>query len=99
MEEKKRRKNNSKQDFIEATLLISMFKETIETNARLTGKMDKICVDLKENTRATSTLLNHLGGIPASVDKMKSTVNLIKYGLLPVLVSLVGLILFFALRK
>lgn len=97
---KSKQKNNpKKEEVLEATLLISMFKETIETNAKLTGKMDKICVDLKENTKATNNLLNHLGSIPASVDKMRAAISLIKYGLLPVIVSLVGLIVFFAFKK
>lgn len=96
---KQKNTSGSKGEIIEAHLLVGMFERTIETNVALTSKMDKICDNLTENTRAMSTLLNHLGSIPASVDKMKATVNLIKYGLLPVVVSLVGLVIFFALRK
>lgn len=92
----KRKSNPGKGDVLEATLLVSMFKESIEMNAKLTSQMGVICECLKENTKATTKLLNHLSSIPAVMDKIKGTVNLIKWGLLPILLSLTGLAIFFA---
>lgn len=97
MPPKAKKKNNpGKGDVLEATLLISMFKETVETNAKLTSQMGVVCECLKENTDSTNKLLNHLSGIPAIADKIKGTVNLIKWGLIPIILSLTGLAIFFA---
>lgn len=94
----KRKDNPGKGDVLEATMLVSMFKESIEMNAKLTSQMGVICECLKENTGETKKLLNHLSSVPEVVDKIKGTVNLVKWGLLPVVGTLIGLILFFALR-
>lgn len=85
-----------KGDVLEATLLISMFKESIEMNVKLTTQMSVICKSLEKNTDSTSKLLNHLSGIPACLNKIKGTVNLVKWGLIPILLSLAGLVVFFA---
>ena len=99
MAPKTKRKNNpGKGDVLEATMLVSMFKESIEMNAKLTSQMGVICECLKENTGETKKLLNHLSGIPAVMDKIKGTVNLTKWGLLPIILSLIGLTVFFASR-
>ena len=97
MPPKAKTKNNpGKGDVLEATLLVSMFKESIEMNVKLTSQMGVICECLKENTSETKKLLNHLSSIPAVMDKIKGTVNLIKWGLLPIILSLIGLTVFFA---
>lgn len=100
MPAKPKRKNNpgNKGEVLEATLLISMFKETVEMNAKLTSQMGVVCECLKENTYTTSKLLNHLSGIPKCLDKIKGTVNLMKWGLIPTILSLIGLVAFFATR-
>lgn len=100
MPAKPKRKNNpgSKGAAIEATLLVSMFKETIDMNAKLTSQMGVICECLKDNTDSTNKLLNHLSGIPKCLDKIKGTVNLMKWGLIPVIGALIGLTLFFATK-
>lgn len=97
--EKRKGNNPGKGAAIEAALLVSMFKEAIDMNARLTSQMGVICECLKENTGTTKKLLNHLGGIPAIADKVKGTVNLIKWGLLPIILSLIGLTVFFASKQ
>jgi len=100
MPPKAKTKNNpGKGDVLEATLLISMFKETVEMNAKLTSQMGVVCECLKENTGETKKLLNHLSGIPAIADKIKGTVNLIKWGLIPIILSLTGLAIFFASKQ
>lgn len=97
MPAKSKRKNNpGKGDVLEATLLVSMFKESIEMNAKLTTRMGIICECLKENTNSTNKLLNHLSGIPKCLDRIKGTVNLVKWGLIPIILSLTGLAIFFA---
>jgi len=99
MPPKTKRKNNlGKGDVLEATLLVSMFKESIEMNAKLTAQMGVICECLKDNTDSTNKLLNHLSGIPACVKQIKGTVNLTKWGLIPVILSLIGLVAFFATK-
>jgi hypothetical protein len=99
MPPKTQRKNNpGKGEVLEATMLVSMFKETIETNAELTARMGIVCDCLKENTGETKKLLNHLSGIPVIANKIKGTVNLIKWGLIPVIMGLIGLTCFFAAR-
>ena len=92
----KGKNNPGKGAAIEAALLVSMFKESVEMNAKLTAQMGIICECLKENTGETKKLLNHLSGIPKTLDRIKSTVNLVKWGLLPILLSLAGLAVFFA---
>jgi len=92
----KKGNNPGKGDLLEATLLISMFKETVEMNAKLTAQMGVVCECLKENTTSTNKLLNHLSGIPACLKRIKGTVNLMKWGLLPIILSLIGLVAFFA---
>ena len=100
MPPKAKTKNNlGKGDVLEATLLVSMFKESVEMNAKLTSQMGVVCECLKENTGETKKLLNHLSGIPAIADKIKGTVNLIKWGLLPIILSLTGLTIFFASKQ
>jgi hypothetical protein len=94
----KKENNPGRGDVLEATLLISMFKETVEMNAKLTSQMGVVCECLKENTASTKKLLNHLSGIPAIADKIKGTVNLIKWGLIPIILSLTGLAIFFATK-
>jgi len=99
MPPKNKGKNNpGKGDIIEATMLVEMFKESIEMNVKLTSQMGVICECIKENTSETKKLLNHLSGIPAIADKIKGTVNLIKWGLIPIILSLTGLTVFFATR-
>lgn len=100
MPSKTKRKSNpgSKGAAIEAALLVSMFKESVEMNAKLTARLEIICECLKENTGATNKLLNHLSSIPAVMGKIKNTVGLIKWGLIPVILSLIGLTCFFATR-
>lgn len=88
--------NPGKGAAIEAALLVSMFKESVEMNAKLTAQMGIICECLKENTDSTNKLLNHLSGIPACLRQIKRTVNLVKWGLIPIILSLTGLTIFFA---
>lgn len=95
---KKSGKENSGNSALQANIITEMFIKTIETNTMLTSKMDKICVDLKENTKATNTLLNHLGKVPEVLGRVGNTVNLVKWGLLPLIISLIGLVIFFAVR-
>lgn len=94
----KKKNNPGKGEVLEATLLISMFRESVGMNAKLTAQMGVICECLKENTDATRKLLNHLSGVPEVMKKIKSVVILIKWGLLPVILSLIGLVAFFASR-
>jgi len=97
MPAKTKGKNNlGKGAAIEAALLVSMFKESVEMNAKLTVQMGVICGCLKENTGETRKLLNHLSSVPAVMKKVKDTVNLIKWGLIPTILSLIGLVAFFA---
>ena len=86
-------------EVLEATILVSMFKESVEMNARLSTKLDKICNDLKESTKSTNKLLNHLGSVPIMVDKIKSAVNVIKYALIPVITTLLGLVIYLCTKK
>ena len=95
----KKSSNLGRGDIIEAAMFVEMFKETVQTNATLTAQMGVVCECLKENTATTKKLLNHLSGIPAIADKIKGTVNLIKWGLLPIILSLTGLAIFFASKQ
>lgn len=94
----KKSHNPGRGEIIEATMLVEMFKESVQMNAKLTAQMGVVCECLKENTETTRELLNHLSGIPACLSKIKSTVNMVKWGLLPVILSLIGLVIFFATR-
>lgn len=94
----KQKNNPGKGEMIEAAMLVEMFKETVQTNVKLTSQMGVVCECLKENTGETKKLLNHLSGIPAIAEKIKGTVNLIKWGLIPIILSLTGLTIFFASR-
>ncbi len=88
--------NPGKGDAIEAAMLVDMFGQSVKTHIELTTKMDVLCSELKENTKATNKLLNHLSGIPACLSDIKSTIKLIKWGLVPVILSLTGLVIFLA---
>lgn len=92
----KSRNPGGKGDAIEAALLVDMFGQSVKTHIELTTKMDVLCSELKENTKATNKLLNHLSGIPACLSDIKSTIRLIKWGLVPVILSLTGVIIFLA---
>jgi len=96
---KKNSNNPGKGDVIEAAMLVEMFQKTVETNVALTTKMDKICNDLKESTKSTNELLNHLGSVPAMVDKIKSAINVVKYALIPVITTLLGLVIYLCMKK
>lgn len=85
-----------KGDAFEAAILVSMFEKVTQTQIRLTTKMDMLCTELRKNTEATNKLLNHLSGIPSCLDKIKGTIGLMKWGLIPVILSLTGLICFLA---
>ena len=99
MPAKSKRKNNpGKGEAIEAAILVSMFEKVTQTQIRLTTKMDMVCTELSENTKATNKLLNHLGGIPGCLRKIKGAMVLVRWGLIPVILSLIGLVVFFATK-
>jgi len=83
-------------DAIEAAMFVEMFGKTVATHIELTSKMDMLCTELRENTKATNKLLGHLGALPEVLGKVKGTVGLIKWGLIPVILSLIGLVCFLA---
>jgi len=98
MTAKKKKDNPGKGDVLEATMLFEIFKKSMESNTTLTTKMDTVCHELRKNTEVSNKLLNHFSNIPSALGKIKQTLDLLKWGFLPVIVSLIGLILFFALR-
>jgi len=91
-------KKNSSGNSLKSTMLLKMFEETIRMQTALTIELKNMCGDMKDNTQAMGKLCNHLSGVPNCMREIKRTVNLIKYGLLPVVSGLIGLVIFFALR-
>lgn len=89
--------NSSGNSALRAAMTVEMFEKTIETNLLLKQQMVQLCGSLNENTASTRDLIDALKQVPDDTKAIRSVVGLVKWGLLPVIVSLLALCLCLAL--
>jgi len=88
------RKNNG------ATLqmVMTMYERVVETHIELTVLMKQVCEDLKKNTIAGEMMTKSLSMVPSSVHGINKSLRILRYVLIPILVTLGGALLALTLK-